>query len=198
MEHIKVFPIFSEKINLLKSLTSYLFQVDSPGGCEFYTNFYYENKNYYDFSFLNAFDYEPSELIQQCNNISFGINKQGVTSSSQNLLNSIIVLYYEFKNDNNKEENLMNRITNEKFVGMWLEIDLIYDKIIINLIICWNKDLKNKENEFDNLNYFISALIMIFIIIIFIAYLIFFPFKTLRDNSTINKVEPCIYNTIMF
>ena len=195
---IKVFPIFSEKINLVKSLTSYLFQVDSPGGCEFYTNFYYENKNYYDFSFLNAFDYEPSELIQQCNNISFGINKQGVTSSSQNLLNSIIVLYSEFKNDNNKEENLMNRITNEKFVGMWLEIDLIYDKIIINLIICWNKDLKNKENEFDNLNYFISALIMIFIIIIFIAYLIFFPFKTLRDNSTINKVEPCIYNTIMF
>ena len=36
------------------------------------------------------------------------------------------------------------------------------------------------------------------IIIIFIAYLIFFPIKTLKENDVITQIEPSLYNTIMF
>ena len=35
------------------------------------------------------------------------------------------------------------------------------------------------------------------IIIIFIAYLIFFPIKTLKENDVITQIEPSLYNTII-
>ena len=80
----------------------------------------------------------------------------------------------------------------------WTELDLLYDKVIINIVICWNNDLKISENEYNNLNYFVFFIIMFFIFFIFVAYIIFFPIKTLRENNTISQIEPCLYNTIMF
>ncbi len=46
----------------------------------------------------------------------------------------------------------MKRVNDNKFIGLWMEINLFYDKIIINFIISWFKDLRNFENDF---NYFI-------------------------------------------
>ncbi len=184
--------------NLFNNLNIYLYYIDNENGCDFYTNFYFDNKNIYDFSFLNAFNYNTSDLIKQCNNISFGVNKDGITSAGDNLIKSVIVNYYEFKKDNIREKNLIDRVNNQFFIGAWKEIDLIYDKIIINIIICWIQDLNKSHNKFYNLNYFVFSIIMGLIIIIFIAYLIFFPIKTLKENDVITQIEPSLYNTIMF
>ena len=176
----------------------YLFYSDSPSSCDFCTNYYYENKDTFDYSFLNAFNYDPNELIQQCNNISYGVNLNGITSASSYLQSYILTLYYEFKIDNNRSENLLTRVNNEKFIGLWNQIDCVYDKVIINLIINWNIDLEKEKNKYETLNYFIFTLILFFICCLFVAYIIFFPIKILNENEIIIQVEPCLYNTIMF
>ena len=79
-----------------------------------------------------------------------------------------------------------------------IEIDLIYDKFIINLIICWTQDLDIVQNNFDNLNYFIFGVIIFLIGIIFIFYMIFFPIKILKEKYIIEEAEISYYNTIMF
>ena len=194
----KTLGLIEENVNLFQSFGIYLFYSDSPSSCDFCTNYYYENKDTFDYSFLNAFNYDPNELIQQCKNISYGVNLNGITSGCTNLVNYVITLYYEFKEDNKKSENLLSRVNNEKFIGLWTEIDLIYDKITINLIISWKMDLNKVENKYDLLNYFVFSLIIAFICFLFVVYMIFFPIKTLNENEIITQVEPCLYNTIMF
>ena len=81
---------------------------------------------------------------------------------------------------------------------MWKEIDLIYDKIIINLVICWRKDLMNSKNKFDSLNYIVFVCIIFLICFIFLGYLFLFPIKTLNENTIIANIESCYYNSIMF
>jgi hypothetical protein len=179
-------------------LNNYLENLNSPGACEYYINFYFENRNTYDFSFLNSFNYDVDEMIQECNNISFGVNSQGITVAAYSLLEAISNNYFEFKVDDNKENNLINRVNNKKFIGMWVEIDLIYDKIILNLIFCWRSDLRNAEKNNFKINCIIYSLIIGIIIIIFLAYLIFFPIKTLKDNDIITQIDSSLYNTIMF
>jgi hypothetical protein len=194
----KFLNLIEDNINLFQSFSIYLSYSDSNQACDSCTNYYYEHNNTNDYSFLNAFNYEPSELIKQCKNISYGVNLNGITSASLNLMNSVISLYYEFKNDTKRSENLLNRVHNEKFIGLWTQIDLIYDKIIINLIISWKMDLIKAENKYDTLNYFIFSLIIVFICFLFVVYMIFFPFTILNENEIITQVEPCLYNTIMF
>ena len=190
--------IIAKEANLFPSLGLYLYLINSPGACEFYANFYFENKDYIHYSSLYSFDYDPSDLIQECNNISFGVNKEGITSAASYLLNSVIDDFIEFTQDEFKEKHFVERVNDEKFIGMWMEIDLIYDKVIINLVICWHKDLTKIQNQFDKLNYFVFILMMIFIVIVFIVYIIFFPIKTLKKDNIINKIDSCLYNTIMF
>ena len=193
-----VFPILNEQYKNFKLLNNYLENINSPGACEYYINFYFENRNTFDFSFLNSFNYDVDEMIQECNNISFGVNSQGITVAAYSLLEAISNNYFEFKVDDNKENNLINRVNNKKFIGMWAEIDLIYDKIILNLIFCWRTDLRNAEKNNFKINCIIYSLIIGIIIIIFLAYLIFFPIKTLKDNDIIIQIESSLYNTIMF
>jgi len=195
---IKVFSVLEKNIEYFKNILYYLSNMDNENSCDFYINFYNENKQNYDFSFLNSFDYEISDLINECKNISFGVNSQGITSAAYNLQDSIINNYFEFALDNNKSQNLLNRVNDEKFISMWTELDLLYDKLIMNMVICWNNDLKIAENKYNNLNYFVYFIIMFFIFFIFVAYIIFFPVKTLRENNIISQIEPCLYNTIMF
>ena len=190
--------IIAKEANLFPSLGLYLYLINSPGACEFYANFYFENKDYIHYSSLYSFDYDPSDLIQECNNISFGVNKEGITSAASYLLNSVIDDFIEFTQDEFKEKHFVERVNDEKFIGMWMEIDLIYDKVIINLVICWQKDLIKIQNQFDKLNYLVFILMMIFIVIVFIVYIIFFPVKTLKKDNIINKIDSCLYNTIMF
>ncbi len=190
--------IIAKEANLFPSLGLYLYLINSPGACEFYANFYFENKDYYHYSTLYSFNYDPSDLIQECNNISFGVNKEGITSAASYLLNSVIDDFIEFTHDEFKEKHFVERVNDEKFIGMWMEIDLIYDKVIINLVICWQKDLTKIQNKFDKLNYLVFILMMIFIVIVFIVYIIFFPIKTLKKDNIINKIDSCLYNTIMF
>ncbi len=64
--------------------------------------------------------------------------------------------------------------------------------------MCWQKDLTKIQNKFDKLNYLVFILMMIFIVIVFIVYIIFFPIKTLKKDNIINKIDSCLYNTIMF
>ena len=103
-----------------------------------------------------------------------------------------------FKDMHNSKLYLLSRVNNEKFIGLWTEIDLIYDKITINLIISWKMDSNKVENKYDLLNYFVFSLIIAFICFLFVVYMIFFPIKTLNENEIITQVEPCLYNTIMF
>jgi len=194
----KFLNLIEENSDLFQSFSIYLHLINSPGACEYYTNYYIENKKSYDYSFLNAFNYEIDELIEECKNISYGVNLNGITSASSNLQSYVITLYYEFKGDNKRAENLLTRVNNEKFIGLWTQIDLIYDKVVINLIINWKKDLKKIENKYQTLNYFIFTLIIFFICCLFVAYIIFFPIKILNENEIITQVEPCLYNTIMF
>ena len=195
---IKLFSILQKNFEIFQNILYYLTKMDKENACEYYVNFYNENKENYDFSFLNSFNYNITELINECNNISFGVNSQGITSAAYNLQGSVINNYYEFVLDNNKSENLLNRVNDEKFIGMWTELDLLYDKIIMNMVICWNNDLKNVQNKYNHLNYFVFFVIMFFIFFIFVAYIIFFPVKTLKENNVISQIEPCLYNTIMF
>ena len=195
---IKIKDVLKRESNNFQNIIIYFSNMENEGACEFYINYYLENKDLYEYSILNSFNYEYSELIKQCNNISYGINSKGITPASNYLLSSIITNYYEFDNDENKNENLLNRVSNEKFISMWTEIEFLYDKLIINIVISWRKDLNYAENKYSNLNYFIFALIMIFILIIFTAHTIFFPMKTLKENNIISSSEPCIFNTIMF
>ena len=58
-----------------------------------------------------------------------------------------------------------------------------------------NKIAKKKLKKYIIVFY---VLIMALILIILGFYLIFFPFKTLKENDIINDVEPCYYNTIMY
>ena len=194
----KFLNLIEENSDLFQSFSIYLHLINSPGACEYYTNYYIENKKSYDYSFLNAFNYEIDELIEECKNISYGVNLNGITSAGSNLQSYVITLYYEFKGDNKRAENLLTRVNNEKFIGLWTQIDLIYDKVVINLIINWKKDLKKIENKYQTLNYFIFTLIIFFICCLFVAYIIFFPIKILNENEIITQVEPCLYNTIMF
>ena len=194
----KTISSIEDNADLFQFFGIYLYYSDSPSSCEYCTNYYFENSHTYDYSFLNAFNYEPSELIKQCKNISYGVNLNGITSGGTYLLNYVISLYYEFKGDTKRGENLLSRVNNEKFIGLWTDIDLIYDKIVINLIISWKMDLINAENKYDILNYFIFSLIIAFICFLFVVYMIFFPIKTLNENEIITQVEPCLYNTIMF
>ena len=194
----RILNYISKESKLFKELNVYLFIINSNEGCKYNTNFYFENKDIYDFSYLNSFNYESSELIKECYNISYGINKQGITIAASNLQSNIKNTFNEFKNDKNKSENLIKRINDEKFIGMWKEIDLIYDKIIINLVICWRKDLMNTKNKFDSLNYIVFVCIIFLICFIFLGYLFLFPIKTLNENTIIANIESCYYNTIMF
>ena len=194
----RILNFISKQSKLFKELNVYLFIINSNEGCKFNTNFYFENKDVYDFSYLHSFNYESSELIKECYNISYGINKQGITIAASNLQSNIKNTYNEFKNDKNKSENLIKRINDEKFIGMWKEVDLIYDKIIINLVICWRKDLMNSKNKFDSLNYIVFVCIIFLICFIFLGYLFLFPIKTLNENTIIANIESCYYNSIMF
>ena len=184
--------------NTFQTFYNYISNLNKEGACEFFINFYFEKNNNYDFSFLNAFNYEPSELIQECKNLSYGINSKGITLATEGLLSSIQSQYYEFLEDENKGDHLLQRANNEKYIAGLLQIDLIYDKLVINIIICWYIDMNTIVNKYDTLNYFISVLIIALIFFSFIIYLLLFPIKTLKENRIINQVEACYYNTIMF
>ena len=179
-------------------LDYYLSGLKVNGSCEFYVNFYFENKGTYDFSFLNTFNYEISEIIQQCNNISYGINSQGITVATDSFIDAIIINYNEFKKDDNKSENLLKRANNNKLIGMLMEIEFIYDKNILNMIISWTLDTNKFQNKYLQNSYIMFSIILFLNCLIFIAYLIFFPIKTLKENYIISQVENCIYNNIMF
>ena len=194
----KVYAFLSKKNYLFQSLNSYLNLENSQNGCEFYINFYYENINISDFSFLNAFNYNISDLIEQCVNISYGINLQGITQAIQSFLSEIRIKYNEFKLDYNREENLLKRVNDNKFIGLWMEINLIYDKIIINFIISWIKDLKNFENNFNLFRVLVFSCIFFLLCLICVGFLVFFPMNILNENSIITKIEPCYYNNIIF
>ena len=193
-----LFPVINKNHLDIPTLHYYLSRINLNGSCEFYINFYFENKEAYDFSFLNSLNYNSTELIQECNNISYGINSQGITVAIDSLIDAIIFNYNEFKNDYNKSENLLKRVNNDKFIGMWMEIEFIYDKMILNMIICWTLDTREILNKYLTISYIMFSIIMLLIILIFIAYFVFFPIKTLQENYIISQVENCIYNTIMF
>ena len=194
----KVYVFLTKKKHLFQSLNSYMDLENSQDGCKFYTNFYYDNINNSDFSFLNAFNYNISELIEECVNISHGINLNGISQAIQSFLSEIRIKYHEFKLDYNREENLLKRVNDNKFIGLWMEINLIYDKIIINFIISWLKDLKNVEHKFDIFHIIVFSCIFLLLCLICVGFLIFFPINILNDNSIITKIEPCCYNNIIF
>ena len=194
----KFFGLLTIYANKFKFLGDYVNQLSVGSGCKYFVNYYFENKNNSDFSYLNVFNYDSNDLIKQCENVSNGINNQGLTLAANNLINSLRTNYFEFKEDNHKGENLLKRCNDEVFVGSMIEIDLIYDKFIINLIICWTQDLDIVQTNFDNLNYFIFGVIIFLIGIIFIFYMIFFPIKILKEKYIIEEAEFSYYNTIMF
>ena len=194
----KVNDIMIKQKDKFEIFYNYILNLNKEGACDYYINFYFNNKDNYDFSFLNAFNYEPTELMNECYNLSYGINSKGITLATDGLLSSIQSQYYEFEDDENKGDNLLKRANNEKFIGALLQIDLIYDKLLINLVICWNNDYNKIKNRFDTINYFISIVMIALIFFIFTIYLFLFPIKTLKENRIINQVEACYYNTIMF
>jgi hypothetical protein len=194
----KVNDIMIKQKDKFEIFYNYILNLNKEGSCDYYINFYFNNKDNYDFSFLNAFNYEPTELMNECYNLSYGINSKGITLATDGLLSSIQSQYYEFEDDEKKGDNLLKRANNEKFIGALLQIDLIYDKLLINLVICWNNDYNKIKNRFDTINYFISIVMIALIFFIFTIYLFLFPIKTLKENRIINQVEACYYNTIMF
>ena len=195
---LKVENILNKHYNYFIVYNEYLEKMNSPDSCEFYINFYFKNKGTYDYSFLNAFNYDADELIKECYNLTNGINSQGISLAVNSLITTIKSQYYEFKEDNERGKNLYARANNEKFISAILETDLVFDKLIINLIICWAQDTKNAQTKIDTWSYIVFSLIIIIIFFVFITYIILFPIKTLNENEVINFVEPCYYNTIMF
>ena len=197
--NLKINAFLSKNKHLFKSLNSYFISENSPNGCEFYINYYNDNKNNSYFSFfLNAFNFNSSELIEQCINISYGINLHGISQATQSYLSEIRIKYNEFKLDFNKEKNLMKRVNDNKFIGLWMEINLIYDKIIINFIISWFEDLRNFENNFNFFQNLVFSCIFFLLCLICVGFLILFPINILNENYIITKIEPCYYNNIIF
>ena len=66
------------------------------------------------------------------------------------------------------------------------------------MIIAWSLDTTKFQDKYLHISYMMFSIIMLLIVLIFIAYLILFPIKTLKENYVISHVENCIYNTIMF
>ena len=91
-----LFPVINKNHLDIPTLHYYLSRINLNGSCEFYINFYFENKEAYDFSFLNSLNYNSTELIQECNNISYGINSQGITVAIDSLIDAIIFNYNEY------------------------------------------------------------------------------------------------------
>ena len=199
----KVYDKLFEYKNDFKVLSTYVSNLNKDNSCEYYVNFYEENKDILEkleFEEINCFSlYDKNDIINECKNISNGINLKGIRTAIDSLVNTINTYYNEFKQDTNKnEEHMINRVNNVNFISTEMETDLILDKLIINYVLSWKKDFDkiNKRNvKFSNL-FFI--LILVLILIILICYLLFFPFNALKQNKIIMKIEPCLYNTIMF
>lgn len=189
----------TENSNRYKHLKEYLENVNSPGSCEYYVNYYYKNLDVLIYPLLSSFEQDKDMLIQQCETIGKGINLDGQKDAFDSLINTISHYYNDFKNDENKtSENMMNRVRDHLFETFQAEVDLIMDKNMINYYLSWKQDylIHNKTtNKYGN---FFFAVIVLFIIIINCFYLWRFTFKFLEQNKIIHEIEPCIYNTIMF
>ena len=183
------FPNLNNVINLLNRKNS----------CDYIFKYYYDNIEEYGYEQFNPINsYNESELNKICINISNGINSQGIRTAIESLVVSIKSHYYEFKDDDYKGENLTFRINNQRFVSYQLEVEYILEKTYVLYIISWKKDNRIARNKLKKYIFIFYVLIMVLILIILFFYLIFFPFKTLKENEVINDVEPCYYNTILY
>ena len=210
-ESLKKYDLFNTKVydklfeykNDFKVLSSYVINLNKDNSCEYYVNFYENNKEILElleFEEINCLKlYDKNEIINECKNISNGINLKGIRTALDSLVNTINTFYNEFIQDNNKnEEHMINRVNNVNFISSEMQTDLILDKLIINYVLSWKIDYDkiNKRNKkFSNLFF---TLILALILVILITYLLFFPFSALKQNTIIMKIEPCLYNTIMF
>jgi hypothetical protein len=173
--------------------------LQNKNSCAYVFKYYFNNIEEYGYEQFNSMNnYNESELNQICSNISKGINAQGIRTAIESLVVSIKSDYYEFKEDDFKGENLTFRVTSDKFVSYQLEVQYILEKTYVNYIIAWKKDNRIARNKLKKYIFIFYILIMVLILIILLFYLIFFPFKTLKENEVINDVEPCYYNTIMY
>ena len=199
----KVYDKLFEYKKDFKVLSSYVSDLNKDNSCEFYVNFYSENKEILElleFEEINCLKlYDKNEIVNECKNISNGINLKGIRTAIDSLVNTINTLYDEFIDDKNKnEEHMINRVNNVNFVSSEMQTDLILDKLIINYVLSWKIDfdkITKKNKKFSNLFF---TLILALILVILITYLLFFPFNALKQNTIIMKIEPCLYNTIMF
>ena len=181
------------------NLNSFVSNYKSKEACDLIFSYYYNNKEEFGYNQFNPFNkYNKEELSRICKNISKGINNQGINTAIASLIISIKSNFYEFKEDKYRENNLTSRIESEHFVSYQLEVEYILDKIYANYIISWKMDNKIAKKKLKKYIIVFYVLIMALILIILGFYLIFFPFKTLKENDIINDVEPCYYNTIMY
>ena len=181
------------------NLNNYMKILQNKNSCAYVFKYYFNNIEEYGYEQFNSMNnYNESELNQICSNISKGINAQGIRTAIESLVVSIKSDYYEFKEDDFKGENLTFRVTSDKFVSYQLEVQYILEKTYVNYIIAWKKDNRIARNKLKKYIFIFYILIMVLILIILLFYLIFFPFKTLKENEIINDVEPCYYNTIMY
>ena len=179
---------------------SYFFsKFNGKEACDFIYSYYYKNKNIFGYSQFNSLNnYNEENLIEICKNISKGINSKGIKGAIDSLVSTIKSRFNEFKEDMNKGENLLARIQDEKFISYQMEIEYILSRNVPNFVICWKIDKNRNKRRIKKFIIVFYILIIALILIILCFYLIIFPFKTLKANEIITKVEPCYYNTIMY
>ena len=181
------------------NLYSFISKLKTEEACDNTFKYYYKNKEVFGYNQFNPYNkYNEDELILICKNISKGINNKGINTAMESLIISIKSNFYEFKDDKFREDNLTSRIESSYFVSYQLQVEHILNKVLVDVVISWKIDNQIAKEKLTKYIIIFYVLIMTLILIILGFYLLFFPFKTLKENDVINDVESCYYNTIIY
>ena len=109
------------------------------------------------------------------------------------ILGGLLVLAFflakRFKDDTKRSENLLNRVHNEKFIGLWTQIDLIYDKILYDSSLVPPDDDGEDDDDNGGKGTTIFLAIALPAVIIVVLILLFVLIRA-KKNSTIDLQEP--------
>ena len=183
----------------LKYTRKFHLLINTENFCKEYSQFLINNKydnTIPDLIYLQSLDYD--HIYNECKNIGNGFNSKGLTTSFESIFQVLTNYYKDFIKDNNRTEiSNVDRLNNNYFLNIQVEIERVLRKVIVCYYIAFNWDYNDIEKIMIR-NKYLIYIAMFFIIILTISVYSYNIHVFLEELKTIQFFNDCINNTILF
>ena len=183
----------------LKNTRKFHLLINTENFCKEYSYFLINNKydnSIPDLIYLQSLDFE--HIYNECKNIGNGFNSKGLTTSFESIFQVLTNYYKDFiKDDNRTEISNVDRLNNNYFLNIQVEIERVLRKVIVCYYIAFNWDYNDIEKVMIR-NKYLIYIAMFLIIILTISVYSYNMHVFSEELKTIQFFNDCINNTILF